>query len=571
MKLSFKQRLFFYITIVFSLFTIGVIVFENHQEKKYKTEALEDKLNDYIQLINNRISNNENVNYKQIIDTLQYVFPQNLRITLIDLNGVVLYDNSVQQLSSFKNHLSRPEIIAAQKSANGNDIRTSATNHHEYLYYAQKAGDKYIRVALPYDIQVKNVLKSDNIFLYVILILYVIILFLINLVSNRFGSSIKQLHNLALNKTSLANAAYEFPEDELGEIGSQIAKNYLLLEDSKNKIALEKEKLLQHVHLSKEGICFFSNKKEVEFYNSLFLHYTNNITEETASNPIVFITDKVFESAHRFLLEPNSNYLEYTIEKQGKIFSIRVILFENKSFEVILNDITQQEKNRILKQEITGNIAHELRTPVASISGYLETILEQSLTKEQQDYFISKAFKQTQNLSGLIQDISLIAKMEETGFVFKKEAINLHHLIQQLKEDYDLLLKDNPREIQINLPEEIVVNGNYNLLQSIFKNLIDNSLRYAGEDAKIALELYKEDSDFYYFSFYDTGKGISDESHLSHLFERFYRVSEGRTRDTGGTGLGLSIVKNAIAFHGGTITAKNKKGGGLEFLFELKK
>lgn len=95
--------------------------------------------------------------------------------------------------------------------------------------------------------------------------------------------------------------------------------------------------------------------------------------------------------------------------------------------------------------------------------------------------------------------------------------------------------------------------------------------QYAGEGIEIRVSKYKEDKDFYYFSFYDTGIGIYDETHLTRLFERFYRINEGRTRDTGGTGLGLSIVKNAVAFHKGTITAKNRKEGGLEFLFQLHK
>ncbi|MCC6448200.1 MAG: two-component sensor histidine kinase, partial [Chitinophagaceae bacterium] len=126
-------------------------------------------------------------------------------------------------------------------------------------------------------------------------------------------------------------------------------------------------------------------------------------------------------------------------------------------------------------------------------------------------------------------------------------------------------------EMKWQLSDNLSLTGNANLLYSLFKNLTDNAIRYAGENIKINISLYNEDANFYYFSFYDTGIGIKEESHLNRIFERFYRINEGRTRDTGGSGLGLSIVKNAVFFHKGKITAKNRKEGGLEFLFTLKK
>jgi len=123
--------------------------------------------------------------------------------------------------------------------------------------------------------------------------------------------------------------------------------------------------------------------------------------------------------------------------------------------------------------------------------------------------------------------------------------------------------------MQWNIPDDLTVNGNQNLLYAVFRNLTDNVIRYAGENIKIRISMYNEDKDFYYFSFYDTGCGIANENHLNRLFERFYRINEGRTRDSGGSGLGLSIVKNAVAFHKGSITVKNRKEGGLEFLFTV--
>ena len=122
--------------------------------------------------------------------------------------------------------------------------------------------------------------------------------------------------------------------------------------------------------------------------------------------------------------------------------------------------------------------------------------------------------------------------------------------------------------LHVNLPEGLTLNGNYSLIYSIFRNLVENSIRYAGEGTEVNISCYNMTQEFCYFSVYDTGQGVAEE-HLPRLFERFYRVTEGRTRANGGTGLGLSIVRNAVLFHHGDISVCNRKGAGLEFIFTL--
>jgi signal transduction histidine kinase len=520
--------------------------------------------------------------------TLNSQFPESLRLTLIDRQGNVLYDNTIKETSRMENHLQRPEIKTAREKGKGRDIRVSSSNEKEYLYYAKRFNNNYIRVALPYDIQVQHFLKSDHLFLYFIIAFFVVMLFLINYVSDRFGKSIKQLRDFAYlienGELKMANEKLEknsqfsilnsqFPKDELGEIGAKIAENYLQLKERKNEIALEREKLLQHVHSSEEALCFFAADKSVEFYNGLFIQYLNTITDESDSNPQTVFTDISFEKITLFIAdrEKTDTYFEMQISKQGRNFVVRVNVFDDNSFEIILNDMTKQEKMRQMKQEMTGNITHELRTPVTGIRGCLETILEHPLSPEKKQYFIKSAYNQVLVLSELIQDMSLITKIEEAPQSFKIEAVDMDNLLNNLKNDLEIFLHEKNIKMEWNMLENTIVKGNKNLLYSIFRNLTDNVIRYAGTNVKIVIKKYSEDNDFYYFSYSDTGIGIPEKQHLNRLFERFYRINEGRTRDTGGSGLGLSIVKNAIAFHKGTIVAKNKLGGGLEFLFTLGK
>ncbi|OJV40668.1 MAG: two-component sensor histidine kinase [Bacteroidales bacterium 36-12] len=569
MKLTYRQRMFLYFAVLFTCFTMGIIVFERSRETTFKTEALEGKLDVYAELIQNSLTDDVS-SYKENLSLISSVV-SNLRISVIDLQGNVLYDNIVDSYSTMENHLNREEIKIAQLKGNGSYIRKSETNNQPYLYYAKKFIDRYIRVALPHTVQLRHFLQADNMFLYFLLVLFVVFLFVIHKITAQFGASINKLRNFALQSHEVSPTSIQFTEDELGEIGRKIIENYRLLEENRKNIFLERQKLLQHIQISEEGICFISSLNEIEFYNGLFIQYINQITDNPVSNPNVILLDDVFVDLHKFIISREVNYFESKIEKHGKVFSLKATIFDDNSFEVILTDITQQEKMQQLKQEMTGNIAHELRTPITSIRAYLETVLDQNIPEDRKQYFTLQAYNQTITLSELIKDMSLIAEIEEAPNTFELEEINFVELLEKLKDEvHGGLIKKNIK-ISWSIPDNLTIKGNSGLINAIFRNLIENVVRHAGENIEINISAFNEDNEYHYFSFYDTGVGIGDEKHLQRLFERFYRVHEGRARDTGGSGLGLSIVKNAVLFHKGRISAKNRKEGGLEFIFQLHK
>lgn len=234
--------------------------------------------------------------------------------------------------------------------------------------------------------------------------------------------------------------------------------------------------------------------------------------------------------------------------------------------------IVEQERNRQLKQEMTNNIAHELKTPVSSIRGYLEILLgERPVSEEQRRYFMERCYSQTLRLSDLINDVSLINKLEEGNDLFTREMIDLRAQAEEAIQELSLKAEEHRTTIENLLPEGMVVNGNGLLIYSIFRNLIENAIEYAGDGCSVGIQCYKPgDGTHYFIHLYDTGKGVQNE-YLPRLFDRFLRIEEGRSRKNGGTGLGLSIVKHAVLFHGGDIYVKNRDGGGLEFFFSIKK
>jgi len=263
--------------------------------------------------------------------------------------------------------------------------------------------------------------------------------------------------------------------------------------------------------------------------------------------------------------------IEYTIEKGEKYFHVRCIIFLDKSFEVLISDVTRPEKQRLLKQQLTSNIAHELKTPLSSIKGYLETILNsENIPAIKQKYFLQKAFVQSERLTDLLNDISLLNNIEDAGGLFEFKPLMMRPVINDVFENLKSRLTDKIMSFSIDVDNDVVVNGNESLLFSVFQNLVENSINYSGNNTTISIRKYLEDDKYYYFQYSDTGAGISEE-HLPRIFERFYRVDYGRSRENGGTGLGLSIVKNAVLLHKGEISVRNKPEGGLEFLFSLSK
>lgn len=240
-----------------------------------------------------------------------------------------------------------------------------------------------------------------------------------------------------------------------------------------------------------------------------------------------------------------------------------------KDIERVNRYESEQERNR-LKRQLTNNINHELKTPVASIQVCLETLLSGiALSEEKRQKLIERCYAHNDRLRRLLNDVSLITRMEDGSALINRKKVVINEIIDEIAEELAVMPEDERLKLHTDFGEEVVVDGNPSLIGSIFRNLTENAIAYS-EGKNIYISLLENSEKACHIRFEDDGKGV-EPTHLPHLFERFYRVDKGRSRQKGGTGLGLAIVKHAVQFHGGTITATNRPNGGLRFDFTLSK
>lgn len=468
-KTTLGRRMFWSVLAIFLVFAVLFIVFQQIREKEYKIETLNFRLQTYNSQLYEAILRHGR-SEKTVGDFTSSHPLSNVRVTMTDRRGNVIYDNRRKDYSHIHNHAQRKEISEALRTGTGYDIsRNSESVGGDFFYSATffpEGGGIVIRSALPYDNGLAKSLRTDQHFLWFALAVVALLTAVLYRFIRRLDSNVTKLrifaqradHNESLDTEDLV----DFPADELGEISEHIIKIYKRLQKTK-------------------------------------------------------------------------------------------------------------EEQNVLKRQLTQNIAHELKTPVASIQGYLETILANpGLDEERRKQFLDRCFAQSQRLTSLLGDISTLNRLDDAPELNSLETVDIAHIVGQIAKETALDFRRKSMSFINRLPDSMPVCGNQSLLYSIFRNLVDNAIAYAGEGTTVTLDACEGEDATWHFTFCDNGVGVPGQ-HLPRLFERFYRVDKGRSRKMGGTGLGLAIVKNAVQFHGGAITVANRPEGGLRFDFSLRK
>lgn len=405
-----KKKLWFWFVGLFLLFGTFVITVVMLDENNYKKAVLKAKLESYANVLAASVDSFETIGF----------LPPNIRLTVMDTVGFVSFD-SYESADSLSNHLMRPEVKDCMSGMEGYSIRQSESSDKKFFYYAKRYDDLIVRLALPYEVDVRNFFRPNWLVISLLTILFAMLTMLVI------------------------------------------------------------------------GIVQWNGRK-------------------------------------------------MSIEEKGRA--------------------------KALKHEMTGNISHELKTPVSSVRGYLETIINNpDLDEDRKQLFIERSYLQTIRLSDLIRDIALITKMEEQPEQFKKDVVDVNQLVDLVLDEFSDDFKAFDMSSENKVPKDLLVVGNYSLLYALFRNLVENSVRYAGKGSAVAVQCNLKQKHVY-FTYYDTGKGVANNE-LEKIFERFYRVQDEKSFKAEGSGLGLSIVRNAVDFHGGAIRASIHQGGGLQLDFDI--
>lgn len=473
-RLTYHRRLFLGLVAFLWLMLGCFAVFQYHREKQFKA----DELNLRLQMINDRIIGGlaDNDTLFSPASAIPHDF-SDLRISIIDSDGKIVYDNSLDSLPG-TDHLDRKEISEAMKHGEGYTIRRHSESTGGTYFYAAKRGDGYVvRSAVPYTVSLNQLLAADYAFLWIMIAVTVVMCIIGFFATRRVGRHVERLNRFA-ERAERGERIFDtepFPHDELGDISNNIVRLYARLQQA--------------------------------------------------------ITDR--DREHRLAIHE------------------------------------QAEKIRI-KRQLTNNMNHELKTPVAAMQVCLETLMSRKeLSEKKREEFVARCFASNERLSKLLADVSAITRMEDGGDNIRKEPVDIKNLVSEICDEYKEIASEKGVEITAQLLCDDTISGNASLLSSIFRNLIDNALAYSG-GTHIDISAENLDNEYLAVSVADNGCGVPPE-HLPRLFERFYRIDKGRSRQSGGTGLGLSIVKNAVIWHGGTIKVENRPSGGLIFKFTLRK
>jgi two-component system, OmpR family, phosphate regulon sensor histidine kinase PhoR len=482
-----------------------------------------------------------------------------LRITIVNFDGKVIADTEAADVSILDNHLYRPEIQQSRNGAIGYSIRHSVTIGIDTLYCSKKSDSFYIRVAKPLEEVNESVSSTTRGVLAAGFILLLGSIFIIVLVSRRISRPIKETGEFA---AQFAAGNYEtrimnYCDDEIGSVQRTLNLMAETIADTIAKISSEREKLRTTLETIPDGIALISADRKITLTNDVFkrlydttrIHEGKLYFEVIRSKNLNARIDDIIATGKPSHFEEESSH--------GKIFDVYLnsVKEENnvRSVLLVLHDITEMKKVERIKSDLVGNMSHELKTPIAIMKGYLETIRESLKTDNTCKPMIDKAIENADRQSSLINDILKLHMMESSD-EFQTEEVKLQELISNCTNI--IMPKAAAKDIivSINLsPLPLSVKGNKFLAEEIFFNLIDNAVNYNNPRGHVVIDAETNEKSCI-VTIDDTGIGIPSDS-MSRIFERFYRVDKSRSRATGGTGLGLSIVKHAAEILGWKVTA----------------
>ncbi len=483
----------------------------------------------------------------------------NVRITLIDKDGIVLFDNQAEA-KTLENHAMRQEIMEAVAVGAGEAERFSDTLDKTTYYYAVRLDDgKILRLARTIDSIYKSVLQMLPIMGGIV----IVVAFLASIVARRVTFNlIKPLDQVNLDEP-LDNETY----DELAPFLTRIAKQKRQLSKNLKKLRGKQEELTIITNNMNEGLVLLNGQQNVLFINESAAKIFGFSAKEVIGRNILTV-DRAQEVQDLLQKVSQAGKGEGLYEKDGHFYQLSGSSVNGSGSVILIYDVTEKMTAEKLRREFSANVSHELKTPLQSILGYAEIMKNGLVKDEDKQRFLERIHAEAGNMIELIQNIMELSRLDENKTLDEFEDVDLLKLAKSVT--LRLKHKAQTKGVTLNVSgSSACVCGVQSILSEVLYNLVDNSIKYNKDNGKVDVKV-QDGSEDVTVSVSDTGIGIG-AADRERVFERFYRADKSHSKEIGGTGLGLSIVKHGVLFHKGRVELESEPGVGTTITFVLPK
>jgi len=588
-KKSFKLNLIFsYIfTIAISFGFIAVFLSRNLEDNSL--QEIKSSLVSQAQLIQYQIppSSLTTQNTTYLSDLVQKLNSRiKCRLTIIDKQGKVLADSgkSPDEISGMDNHLGRPEVKEALSGATGIYTHYSATLKIDMLYVALPVMDSsdilgVIRLALPLE-NVRKILFTTRKIILLGLFFALGLAFVIgSLMAGKITKPINKMIRVSrkFSEGDFSRRIIQDSRDEIGELAVTLNKMAQDIEDKIRQIETQNQKLTAILNSMIEGVIVVDKAGYIVSINHT-IEKIFDVSEKDALGKLFLETvrnNDILDAINRVLKDGNSVSAQLDlIFPVRRIFHINAApIFHDQAVSgclVVIHDITEIRRLETMRRDFVANVSHELKTPLTSIKGFVETLLEGALEdKENNRDFLRIIHDHAERLNSLVNDLLSLSYLESKESVLDKNDLNLNRQLEEVTAGFMSQLKKRGIDVKNELPQGLTVKADADRIRQVFTNLIDNAIKFNKENGSIRV-FHQELEGEVKICVEDSGMGIPAKD-IPRIFERFYRVDKARSRLLGGTGLGLSIVKHIVELHGGRIGLESTEGFGSKFWFTLLK
>ena len=477
------------------------------------------------------------------------------RITLIDTDGTVLYDNQADP-ATMENHSDREEFQEASTAGAGEATRISDTIAEQTFYYAVKLQNgQVLRVAA----------TTDSVFAAVLAVLPWIlgVEVLVAVCTVLFSNFLTKKIVAPINRLDLDHPADNEIYDELSPLLGKISRQNEVIAQQMKSLREKQEEFTSITENMSEGFLVLDNNTDILSYNTSALRLlgAEAVPAESHVSALALNRSAGFRSAVDGALA--GKRCEQLVRQGGRCCQVMAnpVLRDGEveGAVVVILDITEREERENLRREFTANVSHELKTPLTSISGFAEIIKNGIVKPEDIPRFAGNIYEESQRLVTLVDDILNLSRLDEADVQLEREDFDLSSLARDVAGRLKASAKKNGVVITV-IGDKAEINGVKSIVDEMVFNLVDNAVKYNKQNGRVTVTV-DSSSDGTALTVTDTGIGIP-QADVDRVFERFYRVDKSHSKEIGGTGLGLSIVKHGAAFHNAKVSLQSTEGEG---------